>query len=151
MRKIKYCNNEISIDEYIKRRIITNNGYNSLVYRQDLIYECKSRKIPVKYNLKKKQLVELLISNGVTCRELAEKFKIGVTAETYQNTFGITYNQVNKLKRMKVIDVIGQQLDGDKFTPLYDIYQFASISEEVIKNTLHKKLIWEIKDKIVKQ
>lgn len=138
MRKIKYFDNELSVEEYIKIQLVRNDGAKSLVYRQDLIDECKSRNIQTKVTSTKEQLVELLVNNGVTYKELASKYKIGVTSKAYQDTFGINHNQVKKLEKKKVIDVVGQyefRAYGRNLTaPLYDIYQFASIPKEVIKN-----------------
>lgn len=138
MRKIKYFDSELSIEKYIKIQIVRNDGIRSLVYRKDLIEECASRNIQTKATSTKEQLVELLVNNGVTYKELASKYKIGVTSKAYQDTFGINHNQVKKLEKKKVIDVVGQyefRAYGRNLTaPLYDIYQFASIPEEVIKN-----------------
>ena len=138
MRKIKYFDNELSVEEYIKIQLVRNDGAKSLVYRQDLIDECESRNIQTKATSTKEQLVDLLVNNGVTYKELASKYKIGVTSKAYQDTFGINHNQVKKLEKKKVIDVVGQyefRAYGRNLTaPLYDIYQFASIPEEVIKN-----------------
>ena len=62
-----------------------------------------------------------------------------VGSKAYQDTFGINHNQVKKLEKKKVIDVVGQYefraYGRNLKAPLYDIYQFASIPEEVIKNT----------------
>ena len=138
MRKIKYFDNELSVEEYIKIQIVRNDGIRSLVYRQDLVDECKARNIQTKATSTKEQLVELLVSNGVTYKELANRYKIGVTSKAYQDMFGITHNQVKKLEKKKVIDVVGQYefraYGRNLKAPLYDIYQFASIPEEVIKN-----------------
>ena len=138
MRKIKYFDNELSVEEYIKIQLVRNDGTKSLVYRQDLIDECKLGNIQTKATSTKEQLVELLVNNGVTYKELTSKYKIGVTSKAYQDTFGINHNQVKKLEKKKVIDVVGQyefRAYGRNLTaPLYDIYQFASIPEEVIKN-----------------
>ena len=138
MRKIKYFDNELSVEEYIKIQIVRNDGIRSLVYRKELIEECASRNIQTKATSTKEQLVELLVSNGVTYKELANIYKIGVTSKAYQDTFGINHNQVKKLEKKKVIDVVGQyefRAYGRNLTaPLYDIYQFASIPKEVIKN-----------------
>ena len=138
MRKIKYFDNELSVEEYIKIQIVRNDGIKSLVYRKDLIEECASRNIQTKATSTKEQLVELLVSNGVTYKELAHKYKIGVTSKAYQDTFGITHDQVKKLEKKKVIDVVGQYefraYGRNLKAPLYDIYQFASIPEEAIKN-----------------
>ena len=138
MRKIKYFDNELSVEEYIKIQIVRNDGIRSLVYRKELIEECASRNIQTKATSTKEQLVELLVSNGVTYKELANRYKIGVTSKAYQDMFGITHNQVKKLEKKKVIDVFGQyefRAYGRNLTaPLYDIYQFASIPKEVIKN-----------------
>ena len=139
MRKIKYFDNELSVEEYIKIQIVRNDGIRSLVYRKELIEECASRNIQTKATSTKEQLVELLVSNGVTYKELANIYKIGVTSKAYQDTFGINHNQVKKLEKKKVIDVVGQYefraYGRNLKAPLYDIYQFASIPEEVIKNT----------------
>ena len=138
MRKIKYFYSELSIEKYIKIQIVRNDGIRSLVYRKDLIEECASRNIQTKATSTKEQLVELLVSNGVTYKELANIYKIGVTSKAYQDTFGINHNQVKKLEKKKVIDVVGQYefraYGRNLKAPLYDIYQFASIPEEVIKN-----------------
>lgn len=138
MRKIKYFDNELSVEEYIKIQLVRNDGAKSLVYRKDLIEECASRNIQTKATSTKEQLVELLVSNGVTYKELANIYKIGVTSKAYQDTFGINHNQVKKLEKKKVIDVVGQYefraYGRNLKAPLYDIYQFASIPEEVIKN-----------------
>ena len=99
MRKIKYIDNELSVEEYIKIQLVRNDGAKSLVYRQDLIDECKSRNIQTKATSTKEQLVELLVNNGVTYKELASKYKIGVTSKAYQDTFGINHNQVKKLEK----------------------------------------------------
>ena len=139
MRKIKYFDSELSIEEYIKIQIVRNDGIRSLVYRKDLIEECASRNIQTKATSTKEQLVELLVSNGVTYKELANIYKIGVTSKAYQDTFGITHDQVKKLEKKKIIDVVGQYefraYGRNLKAPLYDIYPFASIPEEVIKNT----------------
>ena len=139
MRKIKYFDSELSIEEYIKIQIVRNDGIRSLVYRKELIEECASRNIQTKATSTKEQLVELLVSNGVTYKELANIYKIGVTSKAYQDTFGITHDQVKKLEKKKIIDVVGQYefraYGRNLKAPLYDIYQFASIPEEVIKNT----------------
>lgn len=138
MRKIKYFGNELSVEEYIKIQIVRNDGIRSLVYRKELIEECASRNIQTKATSTKEQLVELLVSNGVTYKELANIYKIGVTSKAYQDTFGINHNQVKKLEKKKVIDVVGQYefraYGRNLKAPLYDIYQFASIPEEAIKN-----------------
>ena len=138
MRKIKYFDSELSIEEYIKIQIVRNDGIRSLVYRKDLIEECASRNIQTKATSTKEQLVELLVSNGVTYKELANIYKIGVTSKAYQDTFGITHDQVKKLEKKKIIDVVGQYefraYGRNLKAPLYDIYQFASIPEEAIKN-----------------
>ena len=138
MRKIKYFDNEMSVDEFIKIQIVKNAGVHSFVLKKDLIEECTSRKIKFEKKSVKEQLLELLINNGVTYKELAEKYKIGISSKGYQETFGITHKQVKNLEKQKIINVVGsyefraygKYLDA----PLYDVYQLASISEEVIKN-----------------
>ena len=93
MRKIKYFDNQLSVEEYIKIQIVRNDAIRSLVYRKEL------RNIQTKATSTKEQLVELLVSNGVTYKELTNIYKIGVTSKAYQDTFGINHNQVKKLEK----------------------------------------------------
>lgn len=101
MRKIKYFDNEMSVDEFIKIQIVKNAGVHSFVLKKDLIEECTSRKIKFEKKSGKEQLLELLINNGVTYKELAEKYKIGISSKGYQETFGITHKQVKIWKSRK--------------------------------------------------
>ena len=101
MRKIKYFEEEISVDEYVRIQILKNTGANSCVYKHQLEEECEKKNIKTKSSLTKEQLLELLINNGATYKELAKKYKIGVTSKAYQDTFGINHNQVKKLEKKK--------------------------------------------------
>ena len=58
MRKIKYFDNEMSVDEFIKIQIVKNAGVHSFVLKKDLIEECASRNIQTKATSTKEQLVE---------------------------------------------------------------------------------------------
>lgn len=68
MRKIKYFDRELSIEEYIKIQIVRNDGIRSLVYRKELIEECASRNIQTKATSTKEQLVELRKVVALFCK-----------------------------------------------------------------------------------
>lgn len=84
MRKIKYFDSELSVEEYIKMQICKNAGTQSFAYKD--------------------QLCDL-------CESLEKKGILKVVGEYRFRAYG---------KYM--------------YAPLYDIFQFASIPEEVIKN-----------------
>lgn len=140
MRTIKYFDNEMSVDEFIKIQILKNDGVHSFVFKKDLVEECKSRNIETKATSTKEQLLELLIEKGVTYKEMAEKYKIGIASKGYQETFGITHKQVKKLEKNKIINVVGsyefraygKYLDA----PLYDAYQLVAIPEDEIMSNI---------------
>lgn len=90
MRTIKYFNKEISVDEFIKQQIIRNDGTRSLVYKHKLVEECEKRNIKTAVTSTKEQLTELLADSGMSYKELADRYGIGVTSKNYQEAFGIT-------------------------------------------------------------
>lgn len=64
MKTIKYFDKDISIYEFIKQQILRNDGTRSLVYRKELIEECKNRNIKTTSKSTKEQLTELLVDSG---------------------------------------------------------------------------------------
>lgn len=53
MRKIKYFEEEISVDEYVRIQILKNTGANSCVYKHQLEEECEKKNIKTKSSLTK--------------------------------------------------------------------------------------------------
>ena len=107
MRTIKYFNKEISVDEFIKQQIIRNDGTRSLVYKHKLVEECEKRNIKTAVTSTKEQLTELLADSGMSYKELADRYGIGVTSKNYQEAFGITHKQVKKLEKKGILKVVG--------------------------------------------
>ena len=64
--------------------------------------------------------------------------KNGVSSKNYQDTFAITHKDVKRLEKKGILKVVGEYrfraYGKYMYAPLYDIFQFASIPEEVIKN-----------------
>lgn len=137
MRTIKYFNKEISVDEFIKQQIIRNDGTRSLVYKHKLVEECEKRNIKTAVTSTKEQLTELLADSGMSYKELADRYGIGVTIKNYQEAFGITHKQVKKLEKKGILKVVGNyefRAYGRVLkAPLYDAYQFAMIADETVK------------------
>lgn len=137
MRTIQYFDEEISVDEFIKQQILRNDGTKSLVYRQELIEECEKRNIKTTSKSTKEQLTEMLVDSGMSYRELADKYGIGVTSKNYQEAFGITHKQVKKLEKKEILKVVGNyefRAYGRVLkAPLYDAYQFGTIADETIQ------------------
>ncbi|WP_347992581.1 hypothetical protein [uncultured Eubacterium sp.] len=138
MRKIKYFDNELSIEEYIKMQICKNAGTQSFAYKDQLCDLCEKMGITYSDKLKKDELFDLLITNGCDYTLLAQKYGVGVSSKNYQDTFAITHKDVKRLEKKGILKVVGEYrfraYGKYMYAPLYDIFQFASISEEVIKN-----------------
>ena len=137
MRTIKYFDKEISVDEFIKQQIIRNDGTRSLVYKHKLVEECEKRNIKTAVTSTKEQLTELLADSGMSYKELADRYGIGVTSKNYQEAFGITHKQVKKLEKKGILKVVGNyefRAYGRVLkAPLYDAYQFGTIADETIQ------------------
>lgn len=140
MRTIKYFDKKISVDEFIKQQILRNDGTKSLVYRQELIEECEKRNIKTTAKSTKEQLTEMLVDSGMSYRELADRYEIGVISKNYQEAFGITHKQVKKLEKKGILKVVGNyefRAYGRVLkAPLYDAYQFVTIEDETIQEIL---------------
>ena len=139
MRKIKYFDSELSVEEYIKMQICKNAGTQSFAYKDQLCDLCEKMGITYSDKLKKDELFDLLIANGCDYTLLAQKYGVGVSSKNYQDTFAITHKDVKRLGKKGILKVVGEYrfraYGKYMYAPLYDIFQFASIPEEVIKNT----------------
>ena len=129
MRTIKYFDKEISVDEFIKQQIIRNDGTRSLVYKHKLVEECEKRNIKTAVTSTKEQLTELLADSGMSYKELADRYGIGVTSKNYQEAFGIEKKGILKVVGNYEFRAYGRVLKA----PLYDAYQFAMIADETVK------------------
>ncbi len=141
MRKIKYGDNELTVEEYITKSICSNQGTQSICFKEDLFKLCDFADIPYTEKMTKKDLLDLLFeSKAVDYRVLAEMFHIGVSSQVYQGTFRITHQEVKRLETHGVLKVVGtyrfRAYGKYNYALLYDIYQYAQMSDEDMKNLL---------------
>lgn len=139
MRKIKYFEREVTVEQYVREEALRHQGGNS-VSKDELYAKCKEKGIKCKRSLSKAQCFDLLVENGVSYEELAQK--IGVSSQVYQDSFGISHKDVKRLEKHGVIKISGQYefsaFGKKQFAPLYDVYQFCRMSDDDMKKILEK-------------
>lgn len=142
MRKIPYFEDKISAEEYIKIQICKNGGTQSFAFKDNLIEMCKSLNIPYNEKMTKEELFDILIENGCEHKQLAEKFRVGISGYLYKSTFNISQAELKRLEKHNAIKVVGEYrfraYGRYNYAPLYDIYQYANMSDEDMKNLLVK-------------
>lgn len=142
MRTIRYWRNDISVEEFIKREIVKNAGPDSVVFKDQLSNLCKELEISIETKMSKEDLFNALIAAGYTYQMLAERFKIGVSSQVYQHSFDITHSEVKSLENKKVLKVVGyydfRAYGRHNSAPLYDVYQYANMSDEDMNQLLQE-------------
>ena len=143
MRKIKYFEEEISVEEYITNEILANKGTQSICFKEDLEKLCDFADIKHTESMTKKELLDLLFeAKAVDYKLLAEMFHIGVSSKVYQETFKITHQEVKRLETHGVLKVVGsyrfRAFGKYNYAPLYDIYQYAEMSDEDMQTLLEQ-------------
>lgn len=143
MRKIKFGEDKISYEEYIKTFVLLNLGTDSICSKADLIKLCEDRGIDVSKDTKV-QLYEKLIESGLTPYDFERVGKgIGVSSQHYQEEFGITHADVKWLEKHERLIVVGRRrfrtYGKDRYVPVYSLLQFATISVEELADMLSKK------------
>lgn len=145
MRNIKQFDKEYSIEEYIKKELLSNRGTQCLAFKEDLCYLCEKSGIPLTGKETKEVMYDKLISNGYTHQMLAEEFGVGVSSQVYQQEFNITHKDVKWLEKNGKIRKIGEYrfraYGKYLYAPLYDVYQFASMTENEMQDMLEKRTV----------
>lgn len=145
MRNIKRFDKEYSIEEYIKIEILSNRGTQCMAFSEDLRYLCEKANIPVTGKETKEAMYDKLISNGYTPKMLAEEFGVGVSSQVYQQEFNITHKDVKRLEKSGKIRKVGEYrfraYGKYLYAPLYDAYQFASMTENEMQDMLEKRTV----------
>ena len=140
MRNINYFDEELSVEEYVKREVCKNAGNHSIAFKTQLISLCASAGIPCNEKMKKEELYALLINNGFKHKQFAEIFGIGVSSQVYQRTFNITHQDVKRLEKRGVLKKVGEYrfraFGKYNYAPLYDIYQYAQMTDDDMKEML---------------
>lgn len=142
MRSIKYFNQDMTIDDFVRKEICKNDGTDSPVFKADLLKNCTEKGLKVSSRMTKRQLLDQLLS-CCTYEELARKYGIGVSSQQYQKAFNISHQDVKLLEKSGVLKIVGSysfRAFGKKMqAPTYDIYQFANMKEEELQAHLTKK------------
>lgn len=144
MRRIEYFDKELTVEEYVKIQVNKNGGTQSVAFKEQLIMLCDSMGISYDERMSKSALYDLLIENGVTPKEFAVKFGVGVSSQVYQSAFDISHQDVKYLERHGALKKVGtyrfRAYGKYLYAPLYDIFQYAAMSEEDMKKLLSKFL-----------
>lgn len=142
MRRINYFGKDLSVEEYVKKEICKNAGTQSIAFKNQLIYLCDSLGIDYIKSMGKDELFELLINNGCEYKQLAEKFGVGVSSQMYQRSFKISHQDIKRLEKHGALKKVGEYrfraYGRYNYAPLYDIYQYALMSDSDMHELLKK-------------
>ena len=142
MRNINFWGENLSVDEYVKSEICKNAGTQSLAFKEQLVLLCNSAGIECDEKKKKEEMFELLINNGFEYKQLAEMFGVGVSSQVYQATFNITHKDVKRLQKKGILKKVGRYrfraFGRYNYAPLYDVYQYAQMTDEDMSDMLKK-------------
>lgn len=142
MRNINFWGKNLSVDEYVKAEICKNAGTQSLAFKEQLVLLCNSAGIECDEKKKKEEVFELLINNGFEYKQLAEMFGVGVSSQVYQAAFNITHKDIKRLEKNGIIKKVGEYrfraFGRYNYAPLYDVYQYAQMTDEDMSDILRK-------------
>jgi hypothetical protein len=140
MRNIIYFDEKLSIEEYVKKEISKNGGTQSNALKSELISLCDTNGIEYDKKMKKEDLFDLLINNGISYKYLAGLFGVGVSSQVYQKSFNITHKDVKRLERKGILKKVGEYrfraFGKYNYAPLYDVYQYAEMKDDDMRNIL---------------
>lgn len=137
MRKIRQFGEEYTVEEFVKKEILSNRGTQCVALKEDMALVCKKRNITLTGKETKERMYELLIDAGCTSQMLAEEFGVGVSSQVYQHEFGITHQDVKRIEKSGKIRKVGsyrfRAYGKYLYAPLYDVYQFATLTNDEIQ------------------
>ncbi len=135
-RTIICGNKEYTVDEYIRREICANKGTQNNVMKKELIKLCETQGISLDGKETKDVLYDKLISGGVSPKDLAVRYGVGVSSQVYQHIFGIDHKRVKQLEKQGTITVVGRYrfraFGKTLYAPLYDVYEYCNIGSSVV-------------------
>lgn len=142
MRNINFWGENLSVDEYVKAEICKNAGTQSLAFKEQLVLLCNSAGIECDEKKKKEEVFELLINNCFEYKQLAEMFGVGVSSQVYQAAFNITHKDIKRLEKNGILKKVGEYrfraFGRYNYAPLYDVYQYAQMTDEAMGDMLKK-------------
>ena len=142
MRKIQYFDTELTVEEYIRKEILKNAGSQNIALKSDLEKMCNIRNIEYDKQTTKEELLNSLIKYGVSYEEIASCFSVGVSSQVYQKAFGISHTDIKRLEKHGALEVVGtyryRAFGQYNYAPLYDLYQYAKMSDADIQSLLEQ-------------
>lgn len=142
MRTIHYFDSDLTVEEYVKKEILKNAGTQNVAMKSDLEHMCETLEIDFHKNSTKEELLTLLLENGCSYESLASSFSIGVSSQVYQNAFNITHQDIKRLEKCGALEVVGEYrfraFGKYNYAPLYNIYQYARMSDDDMKKLLEE-------------
>lgn len=131
------------LEQYIEQKLRTHNS-TDISYgltKRDMCEILKQYQLPFTQNESWDCLFAKVLTR-MTYFELAERQGIGVTSSLYQQTFGITHQEVKRLERLGVLRVVGyyfpREYGKDLKVPFYDIKQYENMTQEEMDDLLRK-------------
>ena len=114
----------------------------ALLLKNSLFHYAALQGIECNEKMKKEELFDLLCNNGFEYKQFADLFGIGVSSQVYQRAFNITHQEVKRLERNGVLKIVGKYrfraFGKYCYAPLYDLYQYAQMTDDEMKNMLKK-------------
>lgn len=136
----RYFDTEYTFDEWVRKEVLKNKGTDNIVLTKDLEKICDERNINHKNRASKAELFDLLMDNGFSGEQFTERFPIGVNSRAFQDTFGITNDDVKRLQRHGALTVVGKEryraFGKDCYAPLYDLKQICELTPDDMQKLL---------------
>lgn len=136
-------NNTKILEQYIDQKLRTHN-WSDIRYgltKRDMYEILKQHQLPFSQNESWDCLFDKVLTR-MTYFELAERQGIGVTSSLYQQTFGMTHQDVKRLERLGALRVVGgyfhREYGKNLKVPFYDIKQFENMTQEEMDDLLKK-------------
>lgn len=107
MRKIRQFGEEYTVEEFVKKEILSNRGTQCVAFKEDMALVCKKRNITLTGKETKERMYELLI------KRIEKSGKIRKVGSYRFRAYG------------KYL-----------YAPLYDVYQFATITDDEIQELI---------------
>ena len=142
MRTIHYFDSDLTVEDYIRKEILKNVGTQNIAMKSDLENLCAELKIEINKKTTKDEMLDMIIESGYSYENIASTFGVGVSSQVYQKAFNITHQDIKRLEKHGVLEVVGsfrfRAFGKYNYAPLYDIYQYARMSDEDMKKLLEE-------------
>ena len=119
-RSFRYFGKEYTFDEWVRREILKNKGTDNIAQTKDLEKICSE--------------IDRLLQAGFSSEKFAKRFSIGVGSLAFQDTFGITHDDVKRLERHGALTVVSKEryraFGQNCYAPLYDLTEICQMTDE---------------------